>query len=241
MIDAHCHAEHQATFIQFQQLHHIQSILNCDSPEELAFNRQHAGPGQVLSCGIHPWHADQELADAALNQFLTAAPVIGEIGLDSVWTKLPLAVQRPVFLTQLAMANTLHKPVIIHTKGCEAEILNIIQEYPKLHILIHWYSSEAFQADYLKLPNVYFSIGPDLNSDAAVARLSRTVPLDRVLVESDGLGSIAWARKKDHVNLADYAITLQAMYAELAAVHHMPEKTFETAVTQNLAAFIAGS
>lgn len=238
MIDVHCHAEHNAAFIRFQHAHHIQSILNCDSPAEFAFNQYYAGDGQRLSCGIHPWHADQPITDEALYQFLSSALVIGEIGLDRVWTTVPLAVQRPIFLKQLSLAQRMHKPVIIHTKGCEAEVLKIIQQYPDLHILVHWYSSPDYQEAYLALPNVYFSIGPDFDTDSAVMALARKVPVDRLFVESDGIASIAWARHQETVSLNDYETTLRKSYRQLAVSHGMTMTSFETQIGMTLTEFL---
>ena len=75
---------------------------------------------------------------------------IGEIGLDNVWCTVDLGVQRTVFERQLAFAQQLGKPVVLHTKGMEREILDTIRYYPKRY-LVHWYACPHWLQDYIDL------------------------------------------------------------------------------------------
>ena len=54
--------------------------------------------------------------------------MVGEIGMDSVWCQVPLPIQERVFREQLAMACSLKKPVVLHTKGQEKAIASILKE-----------------------------------------------------------------------------------------------------------------
>ncbi len=146
--DAHCHLDGSQSLALLQQEHTILTIINCDSPEEWEKNRRLAtSKNQVLSYGIHPWKADS-YTFAHVELFLKKARIIGEIGLDNIWTNVPLSTQKRVFEQQLAFAAINKKPVVLHTKGCEKEILSYIQAYPN-HYLIHWYSSLDYQQDIL--------------------------------------------------------------------------------------------
>ncbi len=66
--------------------------------------------------------------------------------------------------------------------------------YPSLpnHYLIHWYSSLDYQQDYIDL-GCYFSIGLDLKKNPAVWQLAKAVPIDHLLIETDGLHAAEWA------------------------------------------------
>lgn len=142
------------------------------------------------TCGLHPWHAAAYSLEEML-PYLTAAPIIGEIGMDSVWCDIPLALQEEVFRSQLRLACEQNKPVILHTKGQERQIASILKEYPN-HYLVHWYSSEEAPDDYLAL-DCYFSIGPDVWWNPAVQQTAVRIPQNRLLIETDGLEAVRWA------------------------------------------------
>ena len=50
---------------------------------------------------------------------------------------------------------------------------------------------EEYLEEYLAL-DCYFSVGPDVWWNPAVAQAARRVPRDRILVETDGLGAVQW-------------------------------------------------
>ncbi len=78
------------------------------------------------AAGLHPWHCDK-CSVGEMRPFLERVPVIGEIGLDSVWCQVPMEIQRRAFEAQLDLAAQMGKPVVLHTKGMEAEIARTIK------------------------------------------------------------------------------------------------------------------
>ena len=144
----------------------------------------------VPACGIHPWYADRyDLKD--MKPWILRCPAVGEIGMDCVWCRVPLNIQEQKFRQQLELAAETGKPVILHTKGQEKEVADAIRQYPNRY-LVHWYSCERHLEDYLDL-DCWFSVGPDVWWNRAVQRVAETVPIDRLLVETDGLGAVKWA------------------------------------------------
>src|SRR5690554_1544461 len=78
-----------------------------------------AEPERVMPAfGIHPWRAHQ--ARPGWSERLAErlerhrASSIGECGLDGWTSTPPIAVQRPVFLEHLRLAQALDRPVTIH-------------------------------------------------------------------------------------------------------------------------------
>lgn len=238
LIDGHCHLAGSTELAQRQQKYQILTILNCDSPEEWEENQRLTKEGdlQLLSFGVHPWKADQYRFEAVL-PYLEKANIIGEIGLDSVWTEVPLATQLTIFEQQLIYAMERQKPVVLHTKGCEAEILSLIKKYPNRY-LIHWYSSMALQKAYIDF-GCYFTIGIDLLRNNAVKELAKKVPLDRLLIETDGLAAIEWALdRKVHVD--DYVAILRCHLQSLAELRNIESTILAEKMTKNLQVFING-
>ena len=205
-------------------------IANADSPREFAFLKEQGF--SVISAGIHPWKADT--ADwAEMEPVLREAAVVGEIGLDSVWCNVDMAVQRQVFHRQLALAAQLKKPVILHTKGMEREVLDTIHQYPNRY-LVHWYSCEEHLTDYIAL-GCWFTLGPDVRSDVAQA-----VPLDRLLIESDGLEGIAWAYGQS-VTAAEYPHAMGRTLREAARLRDMDEAVLLGQMEGNLEGFLSAT
>lgn len=229
LIDMHSHSDGSAEFIAEQNKAHVASVLNATTSEEFQFNQRYIGKEQLLSYGVHPWESQRQIIN---HELLMRAPIIGEIGLDTEWTDVPLTTQRPVFLSQLQVAQQFHKPVVLHTKGCEAEILDTLKAYPQLTILVHWYSAAEYQDEYLKRSNSYFSIGPDVLTDSVVQEFANKVPATQLFIESDGLESFAWVLKRS-VDVSEYQSLLEAVYQKVAQLRNVSVEQLELQVQSN--------
>lgn len=194
LTDAHTHMGSGAE-IEERMNSRIPSLVCAVNPQEARrldkIQERPEARGILLpTYGLHPWHADRASLEE-MQPFLQRAQIIGEIGMDSVWCEVPLDIQREVLEYQLSFAMEHHRPVILHTKGQEREIADIIRYYPNTY-LVHWYSSEEHQETYLDL-DCYFSVGPDVWWNPAVRKLAQRVPIDRILIETDGMGAVRWA------------------------------------------------
>lgn len=187
IIDGHIHVTREL----LPYLQGVRCIANADSPEEYRFLKYASVPGMVISAGIHPWKADITSWEEMV-PVLTEAAVMGEIGLDSAWCSVDMEVQRLMFRRQLELASVLRTPVVLHTKGMEREILDTIRQYPNRY-LVHWYACGDWLREYIDY-GCWFTVGPDVAVDQAVEHLAETVPLDRLLIESDGIDGIAWGQ-----------------------------------------------
>lgn len=237
LIDAHTHTEEQS-YVRLLKREKIYATINCGTPAEFTRNQSWVGNSRRLrlSAGIHPWQVDQVAwTDMAL--ILAQVPVIGEIGLDNVWTKTDPQLQQQIFTKQLAYAEQAHKPVIIHTKGMEQETLRILKTYFNTYLL-HWYSSTEYIEDYLAL-GCYFSIGPSFATEESVHYLLNAVPLNRVLLESDGMDSIAWALNQE-LPLSAYPRIMDSGIQALSQAHHVAPNQVAAQLVDNLQRFWAG-
>lgn len=240
LVDAHTHirpAQHwQAIELAEQGLW---QFVNATHPDEYArvFDLAKASQHIVPTCGLHPWRAT-DFDPRMLKECLQQVPIIGEIGLDSVWTDVPLAVQREVFVYQLQLAADLGKPVILHTKGAEAEVLQWLRRYTPPKVVVHWYSGDAEHLpDYVEL-GCYFTLGPDIHVNQAVQTVGQQVPLDRLLTETDGTEAIAWVTGEP-CSLASVPQILSNTLATAAAFRGITLAHMQDAVYANLLAFLA--
>ena len=187
----------------------------------------------IPTYGIHPWNAEK-VDISEMTEYLNECCVIGEIGMDSVWCKVPLASQEKAFVAQLEIAQRRNVPVILHTKGQEQEIAKIIARYsiPKL---IHWYSCDKHLELYLDR-GYYFTIGPDIDTDETVQEVAKHAPLDRLLVETDGVEGIAWA-KNTKAGPEDIPRTLMEITSSVAKLRNIDATTLAHQINRNFARF----
>jgi TatD DNase family protein len=186
------------------------------------------------TCGIHPFESNKYTCKEIF-PYLKSVKVIGEIGMDNAWCKVDIAIQRSIFLEQLNIAEELNKPVIIHCKGMERATADILKNY-KIQKIIHWYSS----FDYLDLffdMDCYFTIGPGLLSeDPSIINLVKKTPLNRMLVESDGIDGINWALN-DKKGVEIIKNTLKAMIEKIAEIKKEPIDQIQSNIERNFFKF----
>ena len=149
--------------------------------------------GVPVSAGIHPHEARlaieaiyDELRGLARDKRIVA---IGEIGLDFHYDHSPRDVQREVFRRQIRLARDVGLPVIIHTREADGESAAILEEEGAREIggVIHCFTGGEELARRALALGFYISFSgivafPRSETIQAVAR---TVPEDRLLVETD--------------------------------------------------------
>ena len=70
---------------------------------------------------------------------------------------------------------------------------------------------------------MYFTIGPSILNDENYRNIVSKIPLDRILIETDGIEAIKWALNKDIRN-NDYFMIIKQMISEVAKVKNIHEK-----------------
>lgn len=189
--DAHAHIGTREES-EIRKKHRINTFLCAVNPPEAALLETLCQNNRIFipTYGLHPWYAGQ-FSVAAMLPWLKKGRLLGEIGMDSEWCKVPLGRQKKIFMEQLGLAESWNMPVILHTKGQEREVLNCIRPFTP-PVLVHWYSDEAHLEGYIE-KDCFFSVGPDAPRNAAVRKVAQKVPLERLLVESDGMAAVRWA------------------------------------------------
>ena len=144
------------------------------------------------AAGIHPENcAGFQDADLAALRQLLAQPkmaAIGEIGLDYYWAENPPRdFQQMVFRKQLALAEELDLPVIVHDREAHGDSLSIIREFPAVTGVFHCFSGSPEMAEELLKRGWYLGFdGPITYKDARRApEVAAITPLERMVVETD--------------------------------------------------------
>ena len=144
------------------------------------------------AAGIHPENCAgfQDADLAALRQLLAQPKVaaIGEIGLDYYWAENPPRdFQQMVFRKQLALAEELDLPVIVHDREAHGDSLSIIREFPAVTGVFHCFSGSPEMAEELLKRGWYLGFdGPITYKNARRApEVAAITPLERMVVETD--------------------------------------------------------
>ena len=116
------------------------------------------------------------------------AAAIGEIGLDYYWAENPPREhQRQVFRDQMALAEELNLPVIVHDREAHADSMAIVREFPRVRGVFHCFSGSAEMAkELVKLGWMISFTGVLTYKNARKAvEAAQAVPLDRIMIETD--------------------------------------------------------
>jgi TatD DNase family protein len=117
---------------------------------------------------------------------------IGEIGLDFHYSPESAAAQKELFASELALADSLSLPVVIHTREADEATLEVIDSVPwshesQLRGVIHSYTGGPDFAGKLLDRGFMISFSGIVTFRSAdlVRESARFVPDDRILVETD--------------------------------------------------------
>lgn len=142
--------------------------------------------------GSHPDAAD-EVTDEVLEQYQRLArgnpkvKAIGEIGLDYHYEDIPRPIQQRAFRAQMALAQELNLPVIVHERDAHEDAMRIVEEFPAVTGVFHCYSGSLEMARVLIKKGWYIGFGGVLtfkNARRAV-ETACALPLDRLVLETD--------------------------------------------------------
>jgi TatD DNase family protein len=162
------------------------------SKRSLELAEQYSGM-VYAALGIHPWNVnaltEEELqqtieliSDEKQNRVLVA---IGEVGLDfkymNIWDK-----QLKVFNEMLRLAEKLDVPVIIHSRGTTAQIVDMLPSYNLKRVLLHWFSNPISALSKAVERGYYITEGPPTAYSNGIREVVRRVPLTNLLTETDG-------------------------------------------------------
>jgi TatD DNase family protein len=201
LIDTHCHldlpafdADRAQVLDRARQAGLVRILIpGIDLPGSLrAAQIARSDPMLLFAPGVHP-HDSGTFDAGALAELRRLARdegacAIGETGLDYFRDLAPRERQRDAFHAQLALAEELGLPAIIHIRDAQADALAILAEFAgRVRGVLHAFSGDPQLAEKATGMGYYFGIGGPLTyprSEGLRAAL-RALPRDRILLETD--------------------------------------------------------
>lgn len=203
LVDAHCHLvgsyqknQSLETILERAKSQDVQGFVVVgtdlqDSKEILEMTQKHACI--QASLGVHPHEASHwaESSEAELIEMLKApsARFVGETGLDYHYNHSTHEEQERAFRAQIRVAQSVKKPLMIHTREAQADTLRILKEENAEAIrgVFHCFSeNKAFASKALDM-GFYLSFSGILTFKTAqeIQEVAAWAPEDRILVETD--------------------------------------------------------
>lgn len=159
-------------------------------------------PGIFLSCkkmypetkylkfalGFHPHEGNLTENDFVhFVNLIDETNYVGEIGLD--FTKdnpVSFDFQVDYFEKIVSLCSEKNKLMSVHIRKGESEAIQILSKYRPSRCIIHWFNGDRASLEQLIDLGCYFSINGSMLEREAKWNLLRKIPLDRILIESDG-------------------------------------------------------
>lgn len=203
LIDTHCHldfpdfeAERDAIVARAHDAGVAQMVTISTRvrkfPQILAIAETY--PTVFCSVGTHPHNADEEL-DVTVEELVRLAEhprvvAIGEAGLDYFYDNAPREAQALGLRNHIAAARQTGLPLVIHSRSADEDMAAILTEETgkgAFPFLLHCFSSGAELARVGVELGGYISFSGILTfpKSEELRAIARTVPTERMLVETD--------------------------------------------------------
>ncbi len=151
-------------------------------------------PAVYAAVGIHPNYCHEaiesdweSICKLATNHRVVA---IGETGLDRYWDYASFDLQQTWFARHIELSYQLQKPLVIHQRDCESDILMMLsknQQNGKVLGIMHSFCGSLEAAEQCLAWGMYISFSGmvTFKKSETLRELVRKIPLDRLLIETD--------------------------------------------------------
>lgn len=210
-IDSHCHLNHAnnaendlpAAIVARAKDQGVDGMVSicCEIATEFPDLLKTIKPMQNVWCsvGTHPHdaglEAEKAITQADIVRFARSDDKIvgiGESGLDYFYNHSPVADQQDSFRKHIQACIETGLPLIVHSRDAEEDTIRIIREEnahagKKVRGVMHCFSSGPKLAEESLEEGFYISFSGivTFNKSKELQDIAKTIPLDRILVETD--------------------------------------------------------
>jgi TatD DNase family protein len=194
IIDVHMHAD----FLSENKLENLQrnkevkfvvtnsvNLRSCEKNLEIAEKYSKI----KLAAGLYP-EKDLKLSDfddfgRFVEEHKKEIIALGEIGLDLHETKDNFEIQKVIFRKQLELARKMKILAIIHTRKAEKEVLDILDGFKDLKVILHCFSGNFKLVKRGIEIGCYFSIPANITRSEHFQKMVKDIPHEKILTETD--------------------------------------------------------
>jgi TatD DNase family protein len=209
LADSHCHLDwfkNPEKVVQKASSEGICRILsNATSLKSIPDNLFLAKKFDSVECaiGIHPVdlismsRKDAESAFSLVEENVNDAVALGEIGLDYKYANnSQKMVQESFFRRFVELALERRKAIVVHARYAETKCLDILEELGAKKVLMHWFTNSKKTSQRAVQLGYKISCGPIILSDFPSFEITREIPLESLLLETDAPVSFGGLRSE---------------------------------------------
>ncbi len=221
----------------------VEKILN------IATNPQELEAGYILS-ETYPWiyqagsttpHDAENEGESTFSYFEKAAysgrlKAVGETGLDYYYFASTKEQQKKLLIRYLELARQSSLPVVIHCREAFSDLFEILDKYythegKHLPGVLHCFTGTAEEAKEVILRGWYLSLSGIVTykKSQALREIAATIPLDRLLIETD-TPYLAPQAKRGQTNEPAFLVETAQM---IASLKNIPFKILAESTAQN--------
>jgi TatD DNase family protein len=185
--------------------------------------------------GFAPQRIKQIPFDESIKAIYQSSSIvgIGEVGLDYHWipeTHWRIK-QQAIFKQFIELANTLEKPLIIHSRKAESDCIDILERFAKVPVLMHCFAGNMSETTRVIDLGWMISIPTAVVNRKKHRKIARKAPLEHIVVETDSPFLSPIPRKRNEPANIRYAIE------ELAKLKDSSVEEVDQITTQNAKKF----
>ena len=194
-------------------------------------------PYVYAAVGVHPEYAGKmtesdlkEIARLSKEEMVVA---IGEIGLDYYYGAEEKEAQKFWFDRQMALAEELDMPFVVHDRDAHKDCLDIIKKYDvkKLGGIMHCFSGSAEMAKEVVNLGMMIGIGGSLTfkNNVKTPKVVEEIPLEYIVLETDSpyLSPVPLRGKRNVPS------NVALVAAKIAEIKNIPVSEVERITTEN--------
>jgi TatD DNase family protein len=153
---------------------------------------------------------------------------IGEIGMDFYHgSEKNKKEQEKLFREQVELAEKLNIPVVVHTRGAEKEIIEILKDYPNVKKVLHCFCGNMKLVKEAEKIGCYFTIPCSLKRMQNFLKVLEIISKDRILTETDAPYLSPFKDKKNEPAF------IRETIKEISRIWKMDEKEVERIIERN--------
>ncbi|MGY1873953.1 MULTISPECIES: TatD family hydrolase [Nocardia] len=240
LLDTHCHLDaYHDPLAELERANqagvHVVAVTEDPGRYRILRTRLGRRPGVEVAVGYHPMRVGN-LGTGDLLRFLRLLPQanwVGEIGLD--FSRHALATktaQIHAFEAILAEPRLRTTPVTVHSRGAERDTITRLAQ-ARIPAILHWYTGPLGPVEDALAAGMYFSINPAMLASRKSATLVSRLPVDRILLETDGPHTRLRSRETKPADIA-------AIVGALASLWQVSEQHAHATVCANQQQLLRG-
>ncbi|MBS3122862.1 TatD family hydrolase [Candidatus Woesearchaeota archaeon] len=155
----------------------VKAALGIYPPD--ALERETGKPSQLTSSQ----NIDKEIKfiESKKNEIIA----LSEFGLDYLSEDADKKTQQEIFVKLLNLAKNLDKPVIVHSRKAEADVIDILEKENMKNVVLHCFCGKTLFIKRAIEKGWYFSIPTNIVKSQQFQDMVKSIPLQQLLTETD--------------------------------------------------------